>query len=190
VSLRLGVLWQATPDFSVGANYKSRTEMGKLDGYETDLLAYSAGKLDVPEQYGIGVSWKPVPQVTLAADWMTIRWGGVLAMQDPNGFNWQDQPVVRVGVSWDVNPTWTVRAGVSTNQRQIKTAYIAQNLLAPSIHENAYSAGATFKLDSKSDISAGFEMNPETTMNGTAASAGTSLTSKVVIFMLGYTRSF
>lgn len=190
VSLRLGVLWQATPEFSIGANYKSRTDMGKLDGYEKDLLAYSGGKLDVPEQYGVGVSWKPVPQVTLVADWMQIGWGGVKAMQDPNGFNWQDQPVVRMGVSWDVNSSWTVRAGLSKNQGQIKAANTAQNLLAPSIEENAYSAGATFKLDSKSEMSAGFEMNPETTINGSGASTGTSLTSKVFIFMLGYTHAF
>jgi len=190
VGLRLGVLWNATPEFSVGATYKTRTRMGKLDGYSNDLLAYSDGKLDVPEQYGVGVAWKPAPHITLAADWLKIMWGDLKAMQDPNGFNWKNQAIVRMGVSWDVNPTWTVRAGFSKNQGQIQSAYTVQNLLAPSINKKAFTAGASMKLDARSEISAGFELNPSTTLNGTGASTGTSLTSKVFIFMLGYQRFF
>jgi long-chain fatty acid transport protein len=190
VGLRMGALWKATSEFSVGFNYKSRTDMGTLSGYDKDLLAYSSGKLDIPEQYGVGVAWKPVPEITIAADWLQIRWSGIKAMQDPNGFSWQDQPVMRAGVAWDVNPSWTLRAGYSQNQNQIQSSTTAQNLLAPSINASAYSAGASFKLDSKSTISAGIELNPDTTLNGTGPSAGTSISSKITIIMLGYSHAF
>lgn len=190
IGLRLGALWKASSEFSLGVNYKSRTDMGALSGYDKDLLAYSSGKLDVPEQYGVGVAWKPVPDITLAADWLQIRWSGIKAMQDPNGFSWQDQPVVRAGVAWNVNPRWTLRAGYSQNQLQIQSNNTAQNLLAPSINASAYSAGVTFALDSKSTISAGVELNPNTTQNGTGPSAGTSISSKITIIMLGYSHAF
>ena len=74
VSYRLGVLWQVSPELALGASYKSRTDMGALGSYQNDLLAYSGGKLDLPEQYGIGISWKPVDPVTLAADWLSLNW--------------------------------------------------------------------------------------------------------------------
>ena len=190
VSYRLGVLWQVSPELALGASYKSRTDMGALGSYQNDLLAYSGGKLDLPEQYGIGISWKPVDHVTLAADWLTLNWSGVPAMQDPAGFYWHDQPVVRTGIAWDINPTWTLRAGISNNQGQIPSSNAAQNLLAPSINQTAYTAGATYRLDPKSDISAGVESDPATNLTGTGASAGTSLSSNILIFMVGYKHAF
>ena len=53
VGWRVGVLWKPAGEWTIGANYKARTSMGRLDGYDADLLAYSGGKLDVPEQCGI-----------------------------------------------------------------------------------------------------------------------------------------
>lgn len=190
VGFRLGALWKATPEVSFGVAYKSKVDMSKLDGYANDLLVYSEGRMDLPEQYGVGVAWKPTPKVTVAADWLKNIWSGVKAMKDPNGFNWQDETILRVGVAWDVNADWTLRAGFNKNQGLIRSEFAANNLLGPKIHEEAYSAGASFKLDSKSEFSTGFELSPTTTLNGSAASTGTSLTSKVLILMLGYHRSF
>jgi len=82
--------------------------MGRLDGYERDLLAYSDGRLDVPAQYGVGVAWQPTERLTLAADWLRILWGEIKAMQDPNGFRWRNQPVLRFGASWMLDERWTV----------------------------------------------------------------------------------
>jgi long-chain fatty acid transport protein len=190
VGWRAGVLWKPTADWSIGANFKARTHMGRLDGYAQDLLEYSDGHLDIPKQYGVGVAWQPTHRLTVAADWLDIRWGDIKAMQDPNGFGWRNQRVLRLGASWALNEQWTLRLGASRNQRQIDSARTVQNFLVPSIHNHAYTAGLSWRVDSTSELNLGYELNPRTTLAGTAASAGTNLTSKVQLFMLGYQRAF
>lgn len=190
VGLRLGALWKATPTLALGANWKSRTKMGRLDGYADDLLAGADGRIDVPGQYGVGVAWQPNHQLTLAADYLRVLYSDTAVMQDPNGFYWRDQPIVRLGASWAIDDAWTLRAGLSRNRVQIEDTNTAQNLLAPSINDRAYTLGGTWRMDPKSEFSAGYEYNPKVTINGTGASAGTSLTSKVQVFMLGYQRNF
>jgi len=190
VGLRVGLLWKPTADWSFGLNLKSRTHMSELDGYDRDLLAYSDGELDVPAQYGVGIAWQPTERLTLAADWLRILWGDIKAMKDPNGFAWDDQPVWRIGAAWEVDEHWTLRAGYSRNRGQIDSSRTVQNLLVPSIHEEAYTAGLSWRIDSHSELNLGYELNPHTTLEGTGPSAGTSLTSKVQMYLLGFHYTF
>jgi len=190
VGWRAGVLWKPAAEWTIGANYKARTAMGRLDGYDTDLLAYSGGKLDVPEQYGIGVAWQATSRLTVAADWLRILWGELKVMRDPNGFAWRNQPVFRMGASWAVDDRLTLRAGFSRNRSQIDSSRTVQNLLVPAIHEKAYTAGLSWALDPGSELSIGYELNPRTTLAGTGPSSGTNLTSKVQLFMFGWQRRF
>ena len=190
VGLRAGALWKPASEWSLGVNLKSRVRMGRLDGYDRDLLAYSDGRLDVPAQYGVGVAWQPTERLTLAADWLRILWGEIKVMQDPNGFAWRNQPVLRAGAAWTLDDRWTLRAGYSRNRSQIDPSRAVQNLLVPSIHERAYTAGLSWRVDPHSELNLGYELNPRTTLTGTGASAGTSLTSKVQMFLLGYHYTF
>jgi long-chain fatty acid transport protein len=190
VGLRAGALWKPAANLSFGANVKSRARMGRLGGYGQDLLAYSDGRLDVPAQYGVGVAWQPIERLTVAADWLRILWGEIKAMQDPNGFAWRNQPVLRFGASWMLDERWTLRAGYSHNRSQIDSSRAVQNLLVPSIHEKAYTAGLSWRLDPHSELNLGYELNPRTTLTGTGTSSGTSLTSKVQMFLLGYHHTF
>ena len=188
--LRLGVLWQATPELWLGANYKTVTKMGRLSGYENTLLATSDGKIDLPAQYGVGISWRPARGVTLAADWLRIEWSGIKLMQDPNAFYWQDQQVLRGGVQWEIDPTWTVRAGLSGNKAQVLATNLNANLLTPSINTRAYTAGVSMRWDEANEFSLGYEYNPKTTMTGTGPSTGTTLSSTVQFVMFGWQHDF
>jgi long-chain fatty acid transport protein len=190
VGLRAGLLWKPTGEFAIGVAAKSRTRMSKLDGYDQDLLSYSQGRIDVPAQYGVGVAWMPTQRLTIAADWLRILWADIKLMQDPNGFHWRNQPVYRAGVAWEFDRGWTLRAGFSRNRGQIESARTVQNLLVPSIHEKAYTAGISVRAGSRSEINLGYELNPRTTLTGTGPSTGTTLTSRVQMFMLGYQYSF
>ena len=190
VGLRVGLLWKPAAEWSFGLNLKSRTHMSGLDGYDRDLLAHSDGRLDVPAQYGVGIAWQPTERLTVAADWLRILWGDIKAMKDPKGFAWDDQPVWRIGAAWQLDEHWTLRAGYSRNHGQIDSSRTVQNLLVPSIHEEAYTAGLSWRIDSHSELNLGYELNPHTTLEGTGPSAGTSLTSKVQMYLLGFHYTF
>ena len=187
---RVGMLWNATPEVSLGATYKTKTNMSKLDGYATDVLAYSEGKIDIPSEYGIGVAWKATPALTVAADYLLIEYAGIKAQQDPNGPGWKDQPVFRLGVSWDLDSTWTLRGGLSSNKGQIESSRAAQNFMTPAINDKSYTLGATLKLDKASDLSFSIEMNPSVTLDGSGPSTGVSITSKTQVLRLGYQKTF
>ena len=187
---RVGMLWNATPEVSLGATYKTKTNMSKLDGYATDVLAYSEGKIDIPSEYGIGVAWKATPALTVAADYLLIEYAGIKAQQDPNGPGWKDQPVFRLGVSWDLDSTWTLRGGLSSNKDQIESSRAAQNFMTPAINDKSYTLGATLKLDKASDLSFSIEMNPSVTLDGSGPSTGVSITSKTQVLRLGYQKTF
>lgn len=190
VGARIGLQWNATPELSVGATYKSRTPMSKLGKYGDDLLAYSGGKVDIPAEYGVGLAWKATPSLTLAADFLEVKYSKVKVMEDPNGQKWKDQPILRLGAAWEMNPTWTLRGGLSRNQRQITSDRTSQNLLSPAINNVAYTFGASMKLDPKSDINFSMELNPSKTLNGTGESLGTNITSKTQVIRVGYQKQF
>lgn len=190
VGLRAGLLWQPDPAWTLGLSLKTRSRMGRLDGYEQDLLAFSEGRLDLPAQVGVGLAWKPNDRLTLAFDALRILWGGMKAMQDPQGFAWRDQPVWRIGAAWQLNDRFTLRAGHSRNRSQISADRTVQNLLVPSIHEKAWTLGLSWQLDADHEFNLGYELNPRTTLRGSGASAGTHLTSKVQMLLLGYHHHF
>jgi long-chain fatty acid transport protein len=189
-ALRAGVLWKPTSEWSLGANWKSRVHMSRLAGYDQDLLAYSGGHLDVPGQYGVGVAWQPTEQLTIAADWLRILWGDLQAMKDPDGFAWRSQPVVRIGAACALDDRFTLRAGYSRNHGQIPSDRSVQNLLVPSVHERAFSAGLSWRVMPGSEVNFGYELDPRTTLSGTGPSTGTTLTSRVQMFLLGYHHEF
>jgi long-chain fatty acid transport protein len=186
VGVRAGVLWTPMPGLSLGANLKSRTRMSRLDGYEQDLLAYSDGRIDLPSEYGVGVAWQATSRVTLAADCLRINWGEIGMMKDPAGFRWRNQPIARLGASWAPRDEWTLRAGYSRSRRQIGSDRTVQNLLVPAIHAQAFTAGMTWQPAQSEALSVGYEFNPKTTLHGSDASAGTSLTSKVQMLMVSW----
>ncbi|MHA6202981.1 OmpP1/FadL family transporter [Dyella soli] len=190
VGVRTGLLWKPVSELSLGLNLKSRTHMSRLAGYEQDVLAYSDGHLDVPSEYGVGVAWQAMPTLTFAADWLQVNWGEIKAMKDPNGFRWRNQPIERLGVAWALDGAWTLRAGYSHSRRQISSDRTVQNLLVPSIHDQAFTAGLSRHLDRTSLLNLGYEFNPRTTLEGSGASTGTSLTSKVQMLMLSYQHGF
>jgi len=111
-------------------------------------------------------------------------------MKDPNGFRWRNQPVWRLGAAWAIDDTWTVRGGYSRSHSQIDSASAAQNLLVPSINDQALSAGASWRVGRGADLSFGYEFDPRRTLQGTGASTGTSLTSRVQLLLVSYQFGF
>lgn len=188
--IRLGALWQTTPDLNLGVNYKSRTRMGEFSGYKDDLLAYSDGRLDLPEQYGVGVAWNVSKNVTVAADWLRIQYGDLKVMQDPNGFGWRDQAVFRLGASWAVDPNWTLRIGTSKSRSPINTSRVAQNVLTPSLFDRTFTFGGSWRANKNSEFNAALEINPRRSVTGTGASTGANLSAKAYVLMLGYQHAF
>jgi len=79
---------------------------------------------------------------------------------------------------------WTLRAGYSRNRGQIDSSRTVQNLLVPSINEEAWTAGLSWQVVPRSELNLGYELNPRATLTGTGVlrrMAPRSLTANVVV---------
>ena len=178
VGFKLGWTSQVNDKLTLGAVYAARVRMGKLKEY-ANLLANS-GEFDIPERYGLGLAWKPVPSVVIAADVMRVNWGKLDSLSNSitanqPGFGWRNQTVTRLGVAWDYNAALTVRAGASYGTRIIDPASTFLNYLAPVTPQNHLSLGATYRMDSKNELSFMAAHALGTTVKGTGASAGVNV---------------
>ncbi len=167
--VRLGWIGKINDAVSLGASWQSKTRMGKLDKY-AGLFA-GGGRFDIPETYALGIAVKPVQQLTLAFDWQRILYHDVAAVgnsfaalqqgyplgdsQGP-GFGWRDISVYKLGAIWQANDRLTLRGGFSYNQQPIPSGETFFNILAPGAVQKHLTLGASWKLNTKDEISASY----------------------------------
>ncbi|MGD2119516.1 MAG: outer membrane protein transport protein [Chromatiales bacterium] len=162
--LRLGWLGQLSDRINVGATYQTRTWMTEFDGYK-GLLA-EQGDLDIPSNFGIGISFLATPDFTIAMDVVRIRFSEVAALKNPitnlpigglgadngAGFGWEDQTVWKLGLAYQATPELTLRAGWNYGKTPIPSSETAFNIFAPATVEHHLTLGASWKLDQQREI--------------------------------------
>lgn len=191
VGFGTGLLWKPIPLVTFGAAYYSKVNFGKLSGYSDDILAPYGGKIDQPSRVNVGIALHLTPSVTLAVDGSRIFWSSVAALSDPAGFGWKNQNALGVGLSWDVNSKWTVRAGFHATSSQFDTDNTVANILSPAvILRRSFSAGMSYRITPKDEISASFTYAIPKTVVGTGPSTGTNISANMQYFGIGYSHKF
>jgi long-chain fatty acid transport protein len=179
----LGWTGQLTPTFSVGVTYQSRTWMQKFDKYKG--LFAEQGDFDIPENYGIGFAWQATPQLTIAADVQRINYGDIKSIAnrdggvgncfptcklgDSNGpgFGWENITAYKLGVSYDLNKEWTLRAGYSWNDVPYAGTETFFNILAPGVIKEHATLGATWRMPNGGELSFAYMHAFKNTVNDT-----------------------
>ncbi|MCP3981177.1 MAG: hypothetical protein GY716_17905 [bacterium] len=138
-SFRAGLMWRLNEKLQLGFIYETETESdydgGTLIMDQASLMlgkvAYDAAVKGFtwPEQYGVGLQYRPAEDWVLAFDAKRYRWAGAIdvirvqatnpdnamtpiTMQEiPFVFNWDDQWVYAAGVEHRLNDTFTLRFG-------------------------------------------------------------------------------
>jgi long-chain fatty acid transport protein len=182
VGVRLGWLGHVGDYVTVGATWQSKTHMGRFAKY-SGLFADS-GAFDIPESYGLGVAVHPTKALTIGLDWQRILYSGVpavgnslnslfagvpLGASDGPGFGWRNISVVKLGGSYSINESVTVRAGVSKSQQPIPSSQTFFNILAPGVIQTHLTAGANWNLGNRNSISAAWLHAFKKTVNGSGS---------------------
>lgn len=178
--IRLGWLGDFIDDkLTVGLTYASRTWMTKFDKYSS--LFAEQGDFDIPENYGIGIAFKPAKNLVVAADVVQINYNDIasignrgpgysLAVGGPHipaltddstdlgndngmGFGWNNQTVYKFGVQYGVNNRLQVRAGFNYGKSPIPDDQVTFNTLAPATVEKHYSIGFTYRANDNLEVS-------------------------------------
>jgi long-chain fatty acid transport protein len=160
----LGIGWtgKITPTLTLGAVYQSKTSMQNFDNYKG--LFAEKGSFDIPESYGLGLAWQATPQFVIAADVQQINYskiraiantnteGGPLGANNGAGFGWDDMTVFKIGVAYDINKDWTIRAGYNHGSQPIPKSQTMFNILAPGVVEDHLTLGATWRLQNGGEV--------------------------------------
>lgn len=163
-SLGLGWSGNISPTVTLGATYTTKGQMSKFDKY-AGLFA-EQGDFDIPAVAGIGLAVETTPDVTLAFDISKIFYSDVKAIANPLanfftgglgtdngvGFGWEDMTVYKLGVSWQYQPDLVLRAGWNHGASPIPASETLFNFLAPGVVEDHLTVGATWTLQSGSEL--------------------------------------
>jgi long-chain fatty acid transport protein len=167
LGVRLGYLGRLTDQLSVGASYSPKINMSRFKKYEG--LFAEKGDFDIPANYTLGMAFQVTPAVQVALDYQRIEYGDVKAIANQNtqpntqlgnadgsGFGWSDINVIKLGVQWQANSAWTLRAGYNKGDNPVNADNVTFNILAPGVIEEHLTLGATMKLGTESEISASY----------------------------------
>lgn len=152
--IRLGWTGNVSPELTLGLTWASKIKTGKFNKY-SGLFAESGG-FDIPTNYGAGLAYKATPTFTLAADVQKILYSEVKSVANPlanplgaangAGFGWKDVTVLKLGGSFDLDDTLTVRAGYNHASQPIPSDQTFFNILAPGVIQDHLTLGATWKI--------------------------------------------
>jgi long-chain fatty acid transport protein len=154
--VRVGWLSKFGDSVSVGAAYSTKMRMKDLDKY-AGLFAENGG-FDLPENYSLGVSFRPMPALNIALDYQVINYSEIRSVGNPStnqallgtaggpGFGWDDVKVVKLGAEYQVSKGLTVRAGFSWGENPIQARDAMFNILAPAVVKNHATLGFTYSM--------------------------------------------
>lgn len=205
---KLGLVYQVNKELSVGATYHLKSYMNDLNTSNAKVSMDVGGMVQTlkgdlklknfqwPETYAIGLSYRPMDRLMLAADVKRIKWSKVMDSfnmsftaantTENGGFagksldaklyqNWDDQTVYSLGASYRLNDQWTVRAGANLANNPIPSSTL--NFLFPAMVKNHYSVGAGYDLSKTQSINGAFIHTPS--VEQTSASGVTTTHSQI-----------
>jgi long-chain fatty acid transport protein len=145
-----------------GATYLSRQWVEAFDKYE-DLMVYN---LDQPQQFQIGLAYRPVQRLEFVLDYKFIDWSGIQTYGEDTikgGLGWNDQHILKAGVTWDATDWLTLRAGISYAESPIPRDAVFSNVLFPAIAKEHYALGFTVKPHPRFHVHAAYVHAPRHT---------------------------
>lgn len=178
--IRLGWTGELAPGLTAGATWASKVH-GSFSNYRG--LFANGGQFDVPDNYGIGIAYRPSATWTLAADVQTIDYSHVAAVGDTlapllqgvplgatggPGFGWKNITVFKLGGSFQLNPQTLLRGGYSHAGQPIPATQTFFNILAPGVVQDTFSIGVTQNLGG-GELSGFFAYAPNKTVDGSGS---------------------
>lgn len=170
LGMRLGVLWNATPQLAVGVVYSPESTLAAKDGRaELNLSAiglgvvpYRQARLDgfaLAREVSVGLAWKASPATLISLkishlDWSHAIRDMTLTLSEPenprapavvsqtSAVGWRDQTVLALGVAYRVTPAVTAYAGVNRARNPAPAATLTP--LLAGIAENHLTAGLSW----------------------------------------------
>jgi long-chain fatty acid transport protein len=183
--VRIGYYGQITPQVGIGATYASKIYMSEFDKYK-GLFAEN-GDFDVPENFGVGVAFRPIPSLLIGVDYKRINYNDVPSVGNPSanilgaaagnaanrlggpagaGFGWQNVDVWKIGIDYQWSQALTLRAGYGHSDNPIRPQDVTFNILAPGVVQDHLTLGLTYAFGKQHEITAEYMHAFEESVSG------------------------
>ncbi len=135
--------------FTIGGSYMSEQFMSDFDDYTGPAMGPDSvlrDSLNLPQQITVGAAYNVLDNLELALDYRWVGWGELDTFGGtfPNGFGWENQNIVKAGVTWGVTESLTLRGGFSYGKSPIDEDTAMSNALFPAIMETHLACGASY----------------------------------------------
>lgn len=124
----------------LGASYMSEQFLEEFDEYDNLL----AGSLNLPQQVTAGLAFDILTNLEAALDYRWIGWNKLETLGDQ--FGWEDQRIVKAGLTWGATDRLTLRGGISHGNSPIQSEDVFANALFPAIMETHLAAGFSYEF--------------------------------------------
>ena len=214
-AFNLGAVYQFNDEFSLGAVYRSESNIGDLEGGGTltpfmggmtpGAMAanYSVVDFQWPASFGIGMAWNVTPELMVAADIKQLMWSQTMAdftlsteipafgMTQTQSMpqNWDDQTVFSIGAQYKIDPAIALRIGYNYGANPVPDNTL--NPLFPAITESHFTFGAGWQIDKANSLAIAFTYAPEVTQTMTNPMAPPiEMSHSQTLWRLNYAYSF
>ena len=93
----------------------------------------------------MGLAYELLDELEVVLDYRWVGWGQLDTFGDQ--FGWEDQNIVKVGLSWDATEELVLRGGISHGNSPIGSEDVFANALFPAIMKTHLTAGASYEFD-------------------------------------------
>jgi len=201
IGASIGIQSKVSDKVMLGAAYRSKISMGKLDKYKG--LFPDQGALDMPAALNLGLSAQVTPKTQIAVDVERIYYSSIAAVgnradialplgsTDAAGFGWDDQNIIKIGVKHQVKPKLALMAGYNHGKSPVGSEETNFNVLAPGVVEDHLSLGFEYKLNNKSSLTGSYTRAFSNKVSGdTAQGQGYDIEMDQNAIGLGYSKKF
>ncbi len=190
VGATLGWMGQISPTVTMGLSHRFKTKMSKFDK-NRNLFPSTGGKLDVPGATTLGIGFKVSPKTKIAIDLQRIYYGNVKAIKD--GFDWDDQDIIKVGVKHQLNERVAIMGGLNYGKSVITPGNVASAtgapaVIAPAVSEKHLSLGTEVKMSKNSKLSVSYVHSFENDVTSSIAPITVRMSQDAI--GIGYSRTF
>jgi long-chain fatty acid transport protein len=137
----IGVNQKIGDRLKIGGSYMSEQFMTEFHEYDTLLN----GSLNLPQQITVGLAYNVRTNLEVVLDYRWIGWSHLGTLGDQ--FGWDDQNIVKAGVTWDATDRLTLRSGISHGNSPITADNAFSNSLFPAIMTTHVACGASYAFD-------------------------------------------
>ena len=157
---------------TVGAFYQTAIAMSEMSFCQSVFAGLKAAghdcTLDLPDQYGAGVTYRFNPDWMVVGDVIQVNWSNVDVFH--YGFGWDDQTIYKIGAEYKLGEGRALRVGYNHGDSPIPQDKVGLNILAPAITEDHYTVGYGMKAGSNAELNMYYAYIPQAKQSGTGYS--------------------